>query len=165
MKEKIIVHNNKSFRLEDVIICDIIRTKNDNANDVTFDEDIIIETELEKMNNELRIGGANQIGPLIQHSSITSDGDCTEVNVSLMLQADRYINNVSSPFRMEPIIKAKDCMYTRFVGMEEDIHFAYQKIAVTAYEEDIKLKGSCYTIFLDSNNDGTVTADIFIEKE
>ena len=81
-----------------------------------------------------------------------------------MLQADKYINNVSYPYYMESVISVNNCMYTRFCGTEEDIQYAYQKIAVTAYEENIKLKGSSYTVFLDSDDSGNITADIFMER-
>jgi hypothetical protein len=54
-------------------------------------------------------------------------------------------------------------MYVRFVGKQSDLHFAYDKICVTAFEEGIKLKGDYYTIIIDKQDD-ILTADIFMEK-
>lgn len=162
--KKIEIQRNKTLRLDNVLIGEILNiSADDNADDELLG-DMSIEAKVEKMQNEIRVGGAAQIGPLIQYSG-TSDGeDGLEMKISLMLQADKYLHDVRAPYRMEPLIKANNCMYTRFTGMEEDMHFAYQKIAVTAYEEDIKLKGSSYTVFLDLNDDGTITTDIFMEK-
>lgn len=66
---------------------------------------------------------------------------------------------------MEPVIKVPGCMYLRFEGREEDLHIAYKKIEVDAYENDIDLKGNSYTIFVDAADDGNIVADIFMEKE
>lgn len=159
---KINVAYNKTLRLDNVLIKDIINLSN--VRESSESDEIPVGAELERMENEIKIKGAKQIGPLIQYSSASGDENNINMRVSLMLQADRYIRNVSYPYSMESIISVSNCMYTRFCGAEEDMQFAYQKIAVTAYEENIKLKGSSYTVFLDSNDDGTITADIFMER-
>ena len=159
------IQSNKSLRLDNVLIKDIITMTAAATEDGSEDEDFSLGLEVEKMTNEIKTKGANQIGPLVQYLGAIGNEDALEITVSLMLQADRYINDVAAPYRMEPVIQVKNCMYTRFTGAEEDMQFAYQKMQVTAYEEDIKLKGSSYTIFLDSDDDGIVTADIFMEKE
>jgi hypothetical protein len=163
-KKIINIQSNKSLRLDNVLIRDVITMTVAETEDGSENEDFSLELEVEKMTNEIKTKGANQIGPLIQYSCASGDVDAFEIKVSLMLQADRYINNVSAPYRMESVVQAKNCMYTRFTGAEEDMQYAYQKIQVTAYEEDLKLKGSSYTIFLDSNDEGNITADIFMEK-
>lgn len=166
MQDKTIkIASNKSLRLDNVLIKDIINISTVDLETNEEDEDFSIELEVEKMNNEIRTKGANQIGPLIQYSGANGDEEAFEIKVSLMLQVDRYINDASAPYRMESVIEAKNCLYTRFTGAEEDIQFAYQKMEVTAYEEDIKLKGSSYTIFLESDDEENITADIFMEKE
>ncbi|MBR2674075.1 MAG: hypothetical protein IKE52_01265 [Mogibacterium sp.] len=164
MYRKIDIQKSKSLRLDNVLMKDIINiTEADTG--VQEEDDFSLGFEVEKMDNEIRTKGANQIGPLIQYSGASGDGDALAIKVTLMLQADRYINNIRAPYRMESVVQAKNCMYTRFTGAEEDIQYAYQKMQVTAYEENIKLKGSSYTIFLDSDDEGNITADIFMEIE
>ena len=88
-----------------------------------------------------------------------------DITVSLMIQADKYINNPDPGFRMESVIKVANCMYVRFEGREEYLPIAYQRLQVEAYENDISLKGDSYTVFVDSDDEGNIVADIFIERE
>jgi hypothetical protein len=44
-----------------------------------------------------------------------------------------------------------------------NLQFAYQKLNLVAFEENIKLKGDSYTIFVD-RKDGIITADVFMER-
>lgn len=164
MDKHIEIHRNKSLRLDNVLMKEIfdLASLNESANN--DDENLSLDLEVEKMINEIKSKGAIQVGPLIQFSGASVEGETFQLTSSLMMQADRFINNIQPPYKMEPVIQAKDCMYTRFSGAEDDIHFAYQKIEVDAYENDIKLKGSNYTIFLDSDENGNITADIFMEK-
>ena len=56
-------------------------------------------------------------------------------------------------------------MYCRYTGPEEKLKFAYDKIQLTAFEENIPLKGDSYTIFVDKNEeDETIVADVFMER-
>ncbi|MBP3897775.1 MAG: hypothetical protein J6D57_08125 [Mogibacterium sp.] len=160
--EKINIAYNKTLRLDNVLVKDIINLSN--ILESGESDEIPIEVELERMETEIKTKGANQIGPLIQYSFASGNENSVNMRISLMLQADKYINNVSYPYYMESVISVNNCMYTRFCGTEEDIQYAYQKIAVTAYEENIKLKGSSYTVFLDSDDSGNITADIFMER-
>ena len=165
MERYIEIHRNKSLRLENVLINNIVDTLAYSGKNDREANPISLEIEVEKMINEIKIKGANKIGPVIQYSGSLEKGGKLEINVALMLQADRFINNLQFPYIMESCIKVKDCMYTRFKGLEDDLQYAYQKIQVEAYENDIKLKDSCYTIFLDSDETGNVIVDVFVEKE
>ncbi|MBQ0004512.1 MAG: hypothetical protein KBS68_01465 [Clostridiales bacterium] len=163
---KIEVHKNKSLRLDNVLINKVFRVSTlDSENDSSL-ETFSIEAEVAKMNNEIITKGAQPVGPLVQYSGAKFQSDSgVEIEICLMIQADRFINNINATYVMEPVISVKNCMYTRFTGLEEDINFAYQKIQVEAYENEIKLKGSSFTIFLDSDNEtGFITADIFMER-
>ena len=118
---------NKKLRLDNVLVNDIVRIDL-NADEIDAVEDSQVFAIVEKMKNEIVSKGAKQIGPLIQYSW-SGDDDCgIGIKISLMLQADRYIENVNMPYRMESIIRAKNCLYTRFTGLEEDMRFAYQKM-------------------------------------
>ena len=65
---------------------------------------------------------------------------------------------------MESLIRVRNCMYAHYVGPEEKLKLAYDKINVTAFEEDIELLNENYTIFVNQQDDELV-ADIFVEKK
>lgn len=54
-------------------------------------------------------------------------------------------------------------MYARYIGEESKLKFAYDKINLIAFEEDIPLKGDSYTVFVAKNDDGII-ADVFMER-
>lgn len=161
MKKSIEICRKKNLRLDNVLIKEIFSLSSLNEDE---GELFSLELAVAQMDNEIRSKGAKPVGPLIQFSGADLQHDKGDMSMSLMLQSDRFINNINEPFRMEPVIQARNCLYTRFTGLEEDIQYAYQKMEVTAYEEEIKLKGSSYTIFLNSEDNGTITADIFMDR-
>jgi hypothetical protein len=54
-------------------------------------------------------------------------------------------------------------LYVRYEGEENKLKFAYDKIILSAFEEDIPLKGDSYTIFVNQQGDNFV-ADVFMER-
>ena len=54
-----------------------------------------------------------------------------------MRQANNFIHNVEAPYTMESVLRVRNCMYARYTGPEEKLKLAYDKINVTAFEEDI----------------------------
>lgn len=72
---------------------------------------------------------------------------------------------VEQPYNMVPVIRVLNCMYCRYIGPEEKLKFACDKIQLEAFENDIPLKGDSYTIFVDRNEeDETIIADVFMER-
>ncbi len=66
---------------------------------------------------------------------------------------------------MEAVIRVTDCMYCRYHGPEEKMKFAYDKIGVEAFENDIELNGENYTIMVDQNEeDETIRAVSFLTR-
>ena len=124
---------------------------------------------LESKNAELeleiiKMKGAIQIGPLIQVTDTNVKEDDIDVSISFMLQADKFINNVDDGFKEYSVIKETNCYYTRFIGVQDDINYAYQKMQIEAYEDEVKLSNKVYTIFVDEK-DGISTVDIFMPVE
>ena len=98
----------------------------------------------------------------ITHSFINDSGEL-EIHISMMRQVNTYLNNVEAPYKMKSVIKLSNCIYCRYIGEESKIKFGYDKIGVTAFEENIDLTGNYYTIFVDQQDD-IITADIFMER-
>lgn len=130
------------------------------------EEDFDFSISVEQMNAYIRSKGALQIGPLIQYTNtkINEDGKF-DMDIRLMLQCNNYIHNVCQPYTMESVLRIPNCMYCRYIGPEDKLNFAYQKIQLDAFENDIPLKGDSYTIFVDRDEENeTITADVFMER-
>lgn len=154
MANKIQIGLNKVLKLTNVLISEMgIHEEN---------EFMLLVTQ---MDNFIKSKGALPIGPLIQKTSYRIDEEGKlDVHIYLMRQSNNFIHNVEAPYKMESLIRVRNCMYARYIGSEEKIKFAYDKINVTAFEEDIALADENYTIFVDQQDDNIV-ADVFVEKK
>lgn len=124
------------------------------------------ELAISKMQTYIRTHGANPIGPIIQHTT-RRDGEESQpaFQIELMIQCDKPIHEIDFPFNFDTQVKINNCLYTRFNDDNSKIKYAYDKIGVYSYENDISLVGEAYTVFVDQNsNDGTIIADIFMTK-
>ncbi len=122
------------------------------------------EKSVEQMENYIKSKGYQPLGPLVQYTTtnVNENGELSVI-IKLMRQVSNYINHVEPPYSMESVIRIKDCMYVRYTGPESKIKYAYDKINLTAFEEDIELKGDSYTVFVNQIDDNIV-ADIFMER-
>ena len=130
------------------------------------DENLDLTLMVEKMNTYIKVKGAVQIGPLVQHVKQThGDLDRINVEISILLQCNNYIHSVEKPYVIESVQRVSDCMYCRYIGPEEKLKFAYDRINIEAFENDIELTGESYTVFVDQNEEeGTIVADVFMPK-
>ena len=145
--------NNKSLKVSNALV-------------KTLNEDDLenIATTVEQMENYIKSKGSQPIGPLIQYtqSTVNEQGEL-DIVIKLLRQSNNFIQHVEPPYEMKSVIRVKDCMYVRYTGPESKLKFAYDKINLTAFEEDIELKGDSYTVFVDQNEDKLI-ADVFMEK-
>ena len=154
MESKISISGNKSLKLSNVLVVII------DINEIEVFNKIVLQME-----NYIKSKGSTPIGPLIQKTEYNvNDEGQIDVMISLMRQANNFIHNVEPPYTMESVLRVKNCMYARYTGPEEKLKLAYDKINVTAFEEDIELSNTSYTIFVDKQDDNIV-ADIFVEKK
>lgn len=133
----------------------------------TEQKDIDFNTKIEQMTSNIKTKAATQIGPLIQYTKVDlNDNGKLDMEIVLMLQCNNYIHNVEPPYSMESVIRVPNCMYCRYIGPEDKLKFAYDKIHLEAFENDIELEDCSYTIFVDRNEeDETIVADVFIPRK
>lgn len=154
MKNEIIMSFNKTVKLTNVVVIDVQYDKLGN-----------IYEYICRIDTYLKGKGTSPVGPLIQKTEYhVNDEGKLDFKISLMRQANNFIHNVEPPYTMESVLRVKNCMYARYTGPEEKLKLAYDKINVTAFEEDIELSNTSYTIFVDKQDDNIV-ADIFVEKK
>ena len=104
------------------------------------------------MENFIKSKGSTPIGLVVQYISpkLLNKKELV-LEITLLRQTTTFIHNVEKPYSMESIIRVPNCLYVRYHGPEEKLQFAYQKLNLIAFEEDIKLKGDSYTVFVDNN--------------
>lgn len=137
-------------------------------------ESILLDTNelnmgvtIEQMQSYIRAKGVMQVGPLVQYTrAFLNDKNELDMEIIPMLQCNNYIHNVEPPYSMESVIRVTNCMYCRYIGPEDKLKFAYDKIHLEAFENDIELEDCNYTIFVDRNEeDETIVADVFIPRK
>ena len=152
--EKITIKENKILKLSNVLIREV------SQNEVI---DIIKITYM--MDSYIKSKGNSTVGPMINYTD--SEGDengQAKLKISIMMQLKNPIHNVDKPYEFKNQIRVKNCLFARFIEKEENLQFAYSKLGVFAFENNIKLKGDTYTVFVNNNEEGIV-ADIFMELE
>lgn len=129
-------------------------------------EDIQDMAFAEKMENYIKSKGYQPIGPMVQYTGVGQDENGEpDLAIRMLRQANGYINHTESPYTMESVLRVPNCLYVRFIGPQEKLNIAYSKLTVYAYEEDIPLTGSSYTVFVNQLDNEDIVADIFMEKE
>ena len=153
---KIELYENKKVKFQNVL-CQKIDLSNEELN-----FDII----LNKMQSYIKVNGTTQMGPLIQYTrTFVDDNEELKLEIVFMLQCRERIFSVEKAYRMESIIRIQNCMYCRYIGPEEKLKFAYDKINLKAFENDINLTGESYTVFVDQNEEeGRIIADVFMPR-
>lgn len=149
------VANNKVLKLTNLLSREIDFAELDHSNEM-----------IDRMYNYVKTKGACSVGPLIQYIE-PQVGEQSQMSVKMlvMCQCNTQIHSLEQPYKMNSLLRVTDCMYCRYIGPEENLKLAYDKLNVTAFEQNIKLKGSSYTVFVDRNDENeNITADIFMEK-
>lgn len=146
---------NKTLRLNNVL-----------KHKILMSDKIDFDIAIQQMQTYIRTKGNTQIGPLIQHTrAFLDEREEMEVEITIMMQCSNYIYNVEAPYSMESVVRVSNTLYCRYIGPEENMKFAHDKIQLEAFESDIPLKGDSYTIFVEKNEeDETIIADVFMER-
>lgn len=121
-----------------------------------------IGTIVMQMDNFIKSQNALPIGPLVQHIEVTL-GPKPEAQIYLMRQANQLITKIDPQYHMDAVLRVKDCLYAHYTGPMAKSELAAQKLNILAFENDIKLKNSSYTIFVNQDDDDAVV-DVFMEK-
>lgn len=151
---KLQVSTSKTLKLTNVLKCKLS----------VSDDDFNFNAAIEQMQSFIKAKGAVQIGPLVQYTTtVMSDEGELDLEIVVMLQCNNYIHHIESPYSMESVIRVPNAMYCRYIGPEGYLKFAYDKINIEAFEQDIKLGDSNYTIYVSNNEEEDVlVADIFV---
>ena len=153
---KLQFNENKTLKLTNVLKYKILLDEED------FDFNVAIE----QMQSYIKTKGAIQIGPLIQYTrTFLNEAGELDMEIIMMLQCNHYIHSVEQPYSMDAVIRVPNALYCRYTGPEQSLKFAYDKINLEAFENDIRLENYSYTIFVDNNpEEDVMTADVFVPR-
>lgn len=151
---KISIHERKTLKLTNAVCYRL--------EEVDFQD---LDKVIYQMENYIKSKGAMPIGPLVQCSEIRKDKSGEPgFQISFIRQVDTHISKLEPPYAIQPVLRVPNCLYTRFIGEKSCLRFAYDKLGVYAYEEEISLTGRTYTVFTAKSED-EFSADIFMQKD
>jgi len=147
---KLDVKLNKSLVLKQVLIKELRNIKVED-----------LDSEIRNFQMKINLLKVQVFGPLITKSygtTIHDDGTVT-TDYDLMVQAHDY-KNYKNHFKIAEKVECVNCAYIRFQGTSEEIHYAYSKLELFFYENDLMSNGSIFNVFVSNHKDHMVL-DVF----
>lgn len=147
---KLEIKDNKKLVLKSVICKKLYDIKVENINQ-----------EIEKFYQHLQLLKAEIFGPLIVKScgtTIHDDGLIT-TDFEFYIQAHNA-QQYSNSYDVQDSISVPYCLYVRFEDSPEYLQYAYSKLDLHVYENDIQTDGIVYTVYVNSSPEKMVV-DIF----
>lgn len=118
---------------------------------------------LTQMQNFIKSNNAQPIGPLVQ-ALVIGTGPDHAPELYMMQQATQFISKMEPNYHMDAVLRVKNCLYAHYTGPLSQSQLAGSKLQIHAFENDIKLSGSTYTIYVNQDDDDAVV-DVFMETK
>ena len=116
---------------------------------------------LTQMHNFIKSNGAQPLGPLVQCIKLPA-GPNPQPEVYMMQQATQLIPRMEAGYSMDAVLRVRNCLYAHYTGPMAKSQLASQKLSIHAFENDIELRNSVYTIYVNQDEDDAVV-DVFME--
>lgn len=116
---------------------------------------------LTQMQNFIKSNNAQPIGPLVQ-AVVMGTGPDHAPALYMMQQATQFISKMDPGYHMDAVLRVKNCLYAHYTGPLSQSQLAASKLQIHAFENDIKLSGGTYTIYVNQDDDEAVV-DVFME--
>ena len=118
---------------------------------------------LTQMHNFIKSNGAQPLGPLVQCIKLPA-GPNPQPEIYMMQQATQMITQMEPGYHMDAVLRVKNCLYAHYTGPMSHNQLATAKLQIMAFENDIKLTGDNYTIYVNQDDDDAVI-DVFMETK
>ena len=149
MKE-IKVAENKTLKLTNVL-----------SREIHPEEMASLPVVLTQMHNFIKSNNAQPIGPIVQAMVV---GEDRQMHLYMMQQATQMITQMEPGYHMDAVLRVKNCLYAHYVGPMSQSGLASQKLNIMAFEHELELTGTVYTIFVNQDDDEGVV-DTFMETK
>ena len=84
--------------------------------------------------------------------------------VYMMQQATQLIPRMEAGYSMDAVLRVRNCLYAHYVGPMSQSGLASQKLNIMAFEHELELTGTVYTVFVNQDDDEGVV-DTFMETK
>ena len=118
---------------------------------------------LTQMHNFIKSNGAQPLGPLVQCIKLPA-GPNPQPEIYMMQQATQLIPRMEAGYSMDAVLRVRNCLYAHYTGPMENSQLASYKLQVHAFENEQKLTGTSYTIYVNQDEDDAVV-DVFMETK
>ena len=118
---------------------------------------------LTQMQNFMKSNGAQPIGPLVQAVKMGTGPDHVP-ELYMMQQATQLIPRMEAGYTMDAVLRVRNCLYAHYVGPMSQSGLASQKLNIMAFEHELELTGTVYTVFVNQDDDEGVV-DTFMETK
>ena len=149
MKE-IKVAENKTLKLTNVL-----------SREIHPEEMASLPVVLTQMHNFIKSNNAQPIGPIVQAMVV---GEDRQMHLYMMQQATQLIPRMEAGYSMDAVLRVRNCLYAHYVGPMSQSGLASQKLNIMAFEHELELTGTVYTIFVNQDDDEGVV-DTFMETK
>ena len=149
MKE-IKVAENKTLKLTNVL-----------SREIHPEEMASLPVVLTQMHNFIKSNNAQPIGPIVQAMVV---GEDRQMHLYMMQQATQLIPRMEAGYSMDAVLRVRNCLYAHYVGPMSQSGLASQKLNILAFEHELELTGTVYTIFVNQDDDEGVV-DTFMETK
>lgn len=147
---KLELKENKKLVLKQVLVKELKNIEIDN-----------IDKEIFKFANQLKQFNVQVFGPLIKKTlgtTVHDDGRIT-MDYELMVQAHNY-KKFTKIFTVKERVESENCVFLRYKGKPNDIHFAISKLELHFFEKDLVSNGVLFEIII-SESAEQVVVDFF----
>ena len=113
------------------------------------------------MHNFIKSNNAQPIGPIVQAMVV---GEDRQMHLYMMQQATQFIGQMEQDYHMDAVLRVKNCLYAHYTGPMSQSGLASQKLNIYAYEHEIELTGTTYSIYVNQDSENGVM-DVFMETK
>ena len=144
------VAENKTLKLTNVL-----------SREIRPEEMASLPVVLTQMHNFIKSNNAQPIAPIIQYFAL---GEDHQMHLYMMQQATQLIPRMEAGYSMDAVLRVRNCLYAHYVGPMSQSGLASQKLNILAFEHELELTGTVYTIFVNQDDDEGVV-DTFMETK
>jgi len=142
----------------------VLKLKNVLSKELLSRDPMETQREAYMFESYVKSKGLKPYGPSIVKTEAFFDNRTLMERKTMMVQLRDAPDRIESPYAFDDLVRVENCLLARYRGDMANLSMAYAKLQLHAFEGDITLKGSTYTIIVEQN-EGGIVADVFAEMQ